>query len=70
MSIIDLAAESTEEREARLQRRYREGVINSPPSQQKREREVRLHQMSVPQHERLATESSEEREARLHRLHA
>ena len=57
-SIIDLATLSTEEREARLQRRRDQLTTESAE-----EREARLHQMSMHQHERLATESSEEREA-------
>ena len=58
-----LPAESTEEREARLQL-----IRDHMATESTEEREARLHQMSVRQSERLAAESREEREARLRTL--
>ena len=56
-----LAAESTEEREARLQRMQE-------PSQLERENVGSVQRMRINQSERLAAESTEEREARLQQM--
>ena len=62
-----IAAESTEEREARLHQlsvTQRQRIA----AESTEEREARLHQLSVTQRQRIAAESTEEREARLQQL--
>ena len=58
-----LAAETEEEREARLQQMRVRLAAETPD-----EREARLQQMSTYQRERLAAETEEEREARLQQM--
>ena len=62
-----IAAESTEEREARLHQlsvTQRQRIA----AESTEEREARLQQLSVTQRQRIAAESTEEREARLQQL--